>query len=385
MVKMYKAYKFRLYPNYEQRILLNKSFGCTRFVYNYYLSIAKEKKNMNAYSCIKDYTSKLKYQYPFLTEIDSILIRKSIFNLNDAYNNYFKLGFGYPKYKSKYNKNSYTTNAIYSSYKDKNYCNIELDLINRKVKLPKLKWVNVKGYRNIDKINGRIISAAISKEPNGKYYVSLVYELPNLSITNVATKSIVGIDIGVKKLITLSDGTTIDNNKYIEKYQKRINRMNRNLSRKIKGSNNFYKYKQKLAILYSKLKNARKYYVHNITKKITDNYDIITCEKLNTINMIKKKNNLSKRIIDATFYEIIRQLQYKSKYKGKYFYQIDTYYPSSQTCSVCGNVDNKYKELNERKYYCSKCQSILDRDLNASINIMFEGLKLYMKNNLANI
>ena len=220
---------------------------------------------------------------------------------------------------------------------------------------------------------------------NGKYYVSLVYELPNLSITNVATKSIVGIDIGVKKLITLSDGTTIDNNKYIEKYQKRINRMNRNLSRKIKGSNNFYKYKQKLAILYSKLKNARKYYVHNITKKITDNYDIITCEKLNTINMIKKKNNLSKRIIDATFYEIIRQLQYKSKYKGKYFYQIDTYYPSSQTCSVCGNVDNKYKDLKERKYYCSKCQSILDRDLNASINIMFEGLKLYMKNNLANI
>ena len=101
--------------------------------------------------------------------------------------------------------------------------------------------------------------------------------------------------------------------------------------------------------------------------------------------MITKNNNLSKKIIDATFYEIIRQLQYKSKYKGKYFNQIDTYYPSSQTCSVCNNIDRKYKEIKERKYYCNSCKSIIDRDLNASINIMFEGLKLYMKNNLVNI
>ena len=213
----------------------------------------------------------------------------------------------------------------------------------------------------------------------------MVYELPRLNISNIIPTSIVGIDIGVKKLLTLSDGITIDNNKYIEKYQKRINRCNRELSRKKRGSKNFYKCKHKLAVLYSKLKNARNYYIHNITKKITDNYDIITCEKLNTKNMITKKSNLSKKIIDATFYEIIRQLQYKSKYKNKYFYQVDTYYPSSQTCSVCNNIDNKYKNLTERIYNCSKCHNTIDRDLNASINIMFKGLKLYMNDNLVSI
>jgi len=120
------------------------------------------------------------------------------------------------------------------------------------------------------------------------------------------------------------------------------------------------------------------YYLHEITKQITDNYDIIVTEKLQTKNMLQNKK-LSQKIADASFYEIIRQLQYKAKYKGKYFYQIDTYYPSTQTCSVCDNVDKKYKNLNERTYHCCNCNTILDRDLNASINIMFEGLKLHMK------
>ena len=136
---MYKAYKFRIYPNNEQVIFINKCFDCSRFVYNYYLDKAGNDKNINAYSYIKDYTNSLKYTYPFLTYVDSILIKKSIFNLEKSFNNYFKLGYGYPRYKSRYSRNSYTTNAIYGSYKDKNYCNIELDLINRKVKLPKLK------------------------------------------------------------------------------------------------------------------------------------------------------------------------------------------------------------------------------------------------------
>ena len=135
---------------------------------------------------------------------------------------------------------------------------------------------------------------------------------------------------------------------------------------------------ERIAILYSKLKNARNYYLHNITKRITDEYDIITCEKL-TVQRMLKEHNLSKKISDASFYEIIRQLEYKSKYKNKYFYQIDAYYPSSQECSVCGNIDKLYKNLNEREYKCSKCQNKLDRDINASINIMFEGIKSYMK------
>ena len=228
-------------------------------------------------------------------------------------------------------------------------------------------------------LNGRIINATISRESNSKYYVSVLYEIPSLNKDYVVAKHIVGLDLGIKKLITLSDGVTFDNNKYILKYEKRIKRLQRSLARKVKKSKNYYKCKHKLAILYSKLKNARNYYLHKITKEITDNNDIIVTERLRTKNMLQNKN-LSKSIQDASFHEIIRQLQYKSKNKGKYFYQIDTFYPSTQMCSVCGNIDSKYKDLKEREYHCCNCDNTLDRDLNASINIMFEGLKLHMKN-----
>lgn len=378
---MFKAYKFRLYPNNKQLELINKTFGSGRYVYNHYLDKMKNNGYVSAYTNIKDYTSILKYDAVFLQEIDSIVIRKSLFNLDDAYQKLFNKTGGYPKFKSKYNRNSYNTTAVYNKYKDKEYCNIELDLTNRQIKLPKLKWVKIRGYRNIDNINGKIKSATISREPNGKYYVSVLYEMYD-KIPVINHRTIVGIDLGIKKLLTLSEGTTYDNNKYIDKYEKRIKRKQRELSRKEKGSKNYYKCKKKLAILHSKLANARKFYTHKITKNITDEYDIITCEKLKTKEMIikGKDNKLSSKINDATFSEIVRQLQYKTKYKGKYFYQINTYYPSSQICSRCDNQDKRYKDLTRREYKCTKCGVKLDRDLNASINIMFEGLKLHMKN-----
>ena len=377
---MYKAYKFRLYPNDEQKILINKTFGGVRYTYNYYLDKMINNGYKNPYANIQDYVDNLKYEATFLQEIDKTIIKKSLFNLDNAYQKMFNKQGGYPKFKSKYERNSYNTVAVYSKYKDKEYCNIELNLQTRQIKLPKLKWVDIRGYRNIFSINGRIKSATISKEPNGKYYVSVLYEIPNIDII-ARPRTIVGIDIGIKKLLTLSDGTTIDNNKYIDKYQKRIKRKQRELPRKVKGSNNYYKCKKELAILYSKLANSRKYYIHKITKNITDEYDIITCEKLKTKEMIikGKENQLSTKINDATFSEILRQLSYKAKFKGKKFYQINTYYPSSQICSRCDNQDKKYKNLNEREYICTKCGMELDRDFNASINIMFEGLKLYME------
>ena len=379
MVKVYKAYKFRIYPNDKQKVLINKNFGCARFVYNYYLTYIKEHKYLNATACINHYVKQLKQEYPFLSETDSILIRKTLFNLENAFKKFFNKQGGYPNYKSKFSKNSYNTSAIYRTYKERIYCNIELNLNTKQIKLPKLKWINIRGYRNLQEIKGKIVNATISREPNGKYYVSVVYEKPILNNKYVVPKNIVGLDLGIKKLITLSDGVTFANNKYILKYEKKIKRLQRNLSRKVKKSKNYYKCKHMLAILYSKLKNARNYYLHKITKEITDNNDIIVTEKLQTKNMLQNKN-LSKSIIDASFYEIIRQLQYKSKNKGKYFYQIDTFYPSSQTCSVCGRIDSKYKDLTIREYNCCNCKNILDRDLNASINIMFEGLKLHMRN-----
>ena len=375
---MYKSFKFRIYPNDKQLELLNKSFGCNRFIYNYYLSKIINNGYKDAYSNISDYTNNLKYEYVFLQEVDSTLIRKTLFNLDDNMKKYYNNKFGYPKYKGKFDKHSYTTSAVYSSYKNKNYCNIELDLVNRKIKLPKLKWIDIRGYRNIKDINGKIVNTTISRESTGKYYVSVLYKMIDMENREFISRSIIGIDLGVKKLLTLSNGMTFDNNRYIEKYEKRIKRIQRELSRKIKRSNNYNKCKKKLALLYSKLKNARNYYLHNITKKITDEYDIITCEKVKIQKMLKE-HNLSKKISDASFNEIIRQLEYKSKYKGKLFYQIDAYYPSSQECNVCGTIDKKYKNLNEREYKCSKCHHEMDRDLNASINIMYEGLKIYMK------
>ena len=377
----YKAYKFRIYPDENQRSLINKTLGCTRFVYNYFLNILKENSYKKASENIKYYTHHLKYEYPFLQEVDSITIRTALFNLEDSYKKFFSKQAGYPKFKSKFGKNSYNTSAVYGTYKNNNYCNIEIDLENRTIKLPKLKKIKIRGYRNTKFINGRIINATVSKEPNGKYYVSVLFEMSD-GVKRVIPTSIVGIDLGVKNLLTLSDGVVYENNKYILKYEKRIKRIQKALSRKVKGSENYKKCKQKLAKLHSKLANARKYYIHKITKSITDEYDIITCEKLHTKEMIinGKKSNLSKNINDASFNEILRQLEYKSKFKGKQFYQIYDYYPSSQTCSRCDNQDKKYKNLNERKYECTKCHLKIDRDLNASINIMFEGVKMYIKN-----
>lgn len=377
---MYKAYKFRLYLNDEQKNLINKNFGCQRFVYNHYLSNIKQNGYKNAYSNINDYVSNLKYEYPFLQEVDSTSIRRTLFHLDDNFKRHYNNNFGYPKYKSKYAKNSYMTSAVYRKYKNKKYCNIEINLKDKTIKLPKLKKLKIRGYRNLDKINGRIINATISSEANGKYYVSVMCELPE--IKQIIPNTIVGIDLGIKKLITLSDNTVYDNNKYIEKYEKRIKRIQRELSRKKRGSNNYYKCKKKINILYTKLKNARKYNLHHITKEITENYDIVTCEKLNTKKMIEKKI-MAKKITDATLSEILRQLSYKAKEKGKYFYQVDTYYPSSQLCSVCNTKDIKYKDIKERIFNCNNCHSKFDRDFNASVNIMFEGLKMYMKENLA--
>ena len=373
---MYKAYKFRLYPNDIQTELINKILGCSRYTYNHYLDKMINNGYTTSYNNIKDFTNTLKYEAPFLQEIDNIIIHKSLYNLDDAFKRNFNQISGYPKFKSKYKRNSYNTPATYTG----SSCNIELDLKLKKLKLPQLDWVKVRGYKNIKTINGKIRNATISKEPTGKYYVSILYEMYE-KIPGSTPQSIVGIDLGIKKLLTLSDGIIYDNNKYIDKYQKRIKRKQRELSRKEKGSKNYYKCKKELAILYSKLANARKYYTHKITKKITDNYDIITCEKLTTKEMIikGKTTKLSSKINDATFSEIIRQLLYKSKFKGKKFYQVSTYYPSSQICNRCNNQDRKYKDLTEREYNCPKCGEKIDRDLNASINIMFEGLKLYIK------
>ena len=371
---MYKGFKFRMYPTNDQEKIINTNLDNKRFIYNHYLDKAKTSNQINTKQNIFDYSQILK---PTSTSLQTLDIKIAYTTLYSLENNFKKLNnLEIMKFKSKYNKNSYTI----SSNKSINNPNIILDLKRKTITLPHLENIKIRGYKKLKEIKGRIINVTISKEPTGKYYVSVLYELTNVNpIKN--PKNIVGIDIGIKQLLTLSDGTTYENIHIQEKYRKRIKRKQRELSRKIKGSKNYYKCKKELAILYSKLKNIRKSYIHKITKSITDEYDIITCENLKTKEMIiqGKTNNLSSKINDATFTEILRQLSYKAKIKGKKFYQVDTYYPSSQICSRCDNQDKKYKDLNEREYKCVKCGQALDRDFNSSINIMFEGLKLYIK------
>ncbi len=375
-----KGYKFRLYPNKEQAVLINKTLGCARLVYNYYLdkkiNLYKDNNtSLSCYDCINDLKN-FKIDHPFISEIDSMSLRCSLFNLDNSYKKFFKEGAGFPKFKSYNRKNSYRTNMIISEYKGNTYYNIKLDLENHTITLPKLKKIKIRGYRNLNKIDGRIINATISKEPDGTYYVSVLVE-ENIILSEFRPNRIIGLDLGVKDLVITSNYEKYKNEKVIEKYEKRIKRKQKRLSKKQKGSNNYFKLKQEIARIYKKIKNARKYNTHHITKEITDNNDIIVCETLKVKNMVKN-HHLAKAITDASFSEIIRQLEYKTKWKGKRLYKIDTFYPSSQICSHCGYKNLLLKNLSIREYNCPNCNYELDRDVNAAINICFEGLKLYM-------
>jgi len=369
-----KGYIFRLYPNEKQKELIEKSFGCSRYIYNYFLE--KNKYYINAYESIKE-LPKLVKENSWLNEVDSCLLRYAIFNLEDSFKRYSKNLSNYPKFKSKTKtRASYKTNNISNTYKGKIYNSISIDLESKLIKLPKLKEVKIRGYRNLKEINGRIINATIYKEAN-KYYVSICIE-QFITIPKIVPTKIIGIDLGIKDLLITSDGYTIENKHKIEKYEKKIKGLNRWLSRSKVGSKNRYKIIKKLQTVYKKLKNARKYFLHSISNKIIKENDIIVTEKLKINEMVQNKH-LSKKIYDASWYEIIRQLEYKSKWNNKQFYQIDTYYPSSQICSRCGYREKDIKDLSIRKWECRSCTNINERDINASINIMFEGIKKYMK------
>ena len=370
---MYKTFRFRMYPNDNQIVLMNKTFGCYRFIYNYFLSICKNNGYRCAFDMIKQLPS-LRKEYEWLKEVDSCSLRCAIFNLEDSYKNFFSKRSGVPIYKIKCNKQSYRTNYISREYKGKKYSNIELDIKNNKIKLPKLGLVNIRGYRNLDVINGKIINVTVVKETTGKYYVNVLYNVIDIIEEKVKPKWVVGIDLGVKDLIVTSSGEKYKNPKEIQKFEKRIKRLQRKLSRQAKSSKNYNKTKIKIAKQYSKLKNSRKHNIIKIVNKIVKEYDIIISEKLDIKEMMHN-NHLSKSILDASFSKICNMLEWKSKIKGKYYYQIDTYFPSSKTCSHCGEKTEITNNLGIRRWECSKCHSINDRDINASINIMFEGLK----------
>ena len=376
-MKVLKGYVFRLYPNVEQKILINKTIGSARLIYNIFLRdridvYNNTKKGKSAYDQNIMIPSLL-VKYPFLKEVDSCSLRNASNDLECAYDHFFKQG-GFPKFKAKGVKDSYKTNNVVSTYKEKVYNSIELDLEKRLIKLPKLKWVKIKGYRNKESINGRIRSAVIRKDAE-RYYVSILVE-EDVYKPMFTPQSIIGIDLGIKDLIVTSRNEKIKN--IIKDRSKRLKGLQRALARCKAGSKNRYKIKLKIQRLWQKIRNARKHLIHDITNKLIKENDIIVCENLDVKSMYKD-HNIAKSLSSNPLGEIIRVLKYKAEWNNKKLIQIDRYYPSSQVCSVCEFQNKELKNLSIRKYECPMCHTKHDRDFNASVNIMFEGLKIYMQ------
>ena len=379
MQTTFKGYVLRIYPTDKQKELINKTIGCARFIYNHFLDekindYKETGKSKSCYDQIKELPGLCK-EYPWLSEVDSCSLRTALFSLEDAYKRFYSKQNGFPKFKNKDIGNSYKTNNIKNTYKDKNYESIKVDFSKRIITLPKLKEVKFRGYRNKTNFIGNIKSAVIRRQAN-KYYVSILVEEP-LILPEFTLRSIVGLDLGIKDIITTSYNEKIENSLSSLEVKKRIKGLQKGLSRCKSGSKNRYKIKIKIQRAFMKLKNIRKHLMHDVTNKLVKENDIIVMEDLDIKNMYQT-HRVAKSLTNIPLAEIKRVLEYKCKWQNKKLLTINRYYPSSQVCSVCGYQNKEVKDLNIRRWECPKCSSLHDRDINASVNIMFEGLRMYV-------
>ena len=364
----HKSYKFRLYPTEKQMMMFEKTFGCSRFIWNQMLAdkIAYYKETGQT---LKNTPAQYKKNYPWLKEVDSLALCNVQLNLQKAYKSFFQSNFGFPKFKSKRHHQSYRTNN--------NHGNIAV--YNNKVKLPKIGWVRLKQHR---KMTGLIKGATISKTATGKYYVSILCETDIQPYPK--TNSSIGIDLGLSHFAILSTGEKIENPRFLVSSSKKLAREQKILSRRalvakrlgrsLMDCSNYQKQKLKVARLHEKISNQRRDFLAKLSTTLIKNHDRICMEDLRSKNLMRN-HHLAKAIGDASWSEFVRMLEYKAEWYGKQVSKISRWFPSSQLCSNCGFNSGK-KPPRIREWTCENCNCHHDRDLNASVNILNEGLRL---------
>lgn len=373
---MKRTVEIRLYPNKEQKILIDRTFGACRFVYNsvlslkqtYYQNYGLKEKDLNIIEMIKS-------ENPWLKEIGSQAICQTLNDLNKAYINWFnslshktKQKSNAPKFKKKHDKQSYRDNM------PKRDVNKLLNYKTRKILIPKIGLVSYRTGYDFDTLNiTKICNITIKKSKTNKYYCCICFDCKDTKKLKPNTYSI-GFDLGLKDFLIDSDGIVIENPKYFRKSQDKLTKEQRKLSHCVKGSNNYNKQKLKVALVHEKIKNQRKDFQHKVSSKIINENQVIVSEDLKPSNMIKN-HKLAKSIADASFSSFCNMIDYKAKWYGRTYIKVGSFYPSSKLCNCCG-YKNTTLTLADREWECPNCHILLDRDKNAALNILDEGLKI---------
>ena len=359
-----KAYKYRIYPNAEQKIFFAKCFGCVRFFYNKSLSDMND--IYKATGKFKNITpATYKSDYPFLKEVDAFALCNAQLNRNTAFKSFFSHKTGFPKFKSKKNDQSYTTNMVNG--------NIKISNNNRYISIPKCSRIRIKMHRLFE---GTIKSITVKRTTDNKYYISLLVESEIKPLKE--SNRTIGLDLGLKDLIVDSNGHKYKNHKYLTRSQNKLAKEQRKLSKMVKGSNNRNKQRIKIARLHKKIQNQRNDYLHKLSKSIVDENQIICIEDLKVKNMMSD-SELAKNISDVSWSRLVFMLLYKANWYGRTIVKVPKDYPSSQLCHACGYKNSITKDLAIRKWICPKCGSIHDRDINAARNILSKGIEILTK------